>query len=744
MCLNALIYPVLITILSFVLNLSPNFDKNLYDIKQVKNYIKLLKKGYSNGLTLELASNYREKILQISIENNLKSYIAETEYLYGLIQRNKSDLKGAKISFNTCLDLAIEIKTDTLISKAYHGFGLIAYEQNDLKQSKIYLQKALKNIENIEKSRYKAILLNSFGAVAFIEGNYDKSFEYYIKSLKSIGNLNLPEHKATLYNNIGSIIQSQGNNEKAIEYFQKGLNISLSHDLKRNEIYFRRNISNIFKLQQKYDLAIAEAKIAMVIARETNNETQLLRCYNNIAEIYSLSKKYKEAKQYYDKLYQLSTKNNKSNYLALSYIGGVICNLKLGENTNQNYTKTLNKYLKKVDKPFFKFKINFLLGEYYHGINKNKKALSILEKNLEKVNNVPLSERGLYTLKSIDLIHDAYTNINNYKKADYYSTRHIKYFDSILKANETNKINSKIFAYDFENQKAEIEKKVAKHQQINKAQLKQQKAYTSLVFLAFLFSLSVIAFVYKSFLNKKKLNTILESQKQSLDDMDMVKSKILAVIGHDLKTPLTSLNSLLHLISNGDINSAEVKQNVKHLKNNFDIAYASLDNILYWARNQMAGIIQKPTQIQLEPYINKLLPLFGNQINAKHIKVHSDIDENSSLIIDDNQLNLILRNIISNAIKFTPLHGTITLKAKNIGKMCYITVTDTGVGMNAHTKESIFKSVIEHSSAGTAGEAGTGLGLMLCKDYINNNNGEIWAESEINKGTSIHIRLPLN
>jgi signal transduction histidine kinase len=186
----------------------------------------------------------------------------------------------------------------------------------------------------------------------------------------------------------------------------------------------------------------------------------------------------------------------------------------------------------------------------------------------------------------------------------------------------------------------------------------------------------------------------------------------------------------------------ELRKYLRGIRKNVDSLNLTLENLLVWSTNQVNGVQSTAELIDIRSIVNQKIELYIFQAKEKEINLSSQIKERALVYIDSNHLKLILRNLISNAIKFTPNGGSITISAQYLGnQMIEICVADSGIGMPANIIKKILEEGEIYTSYGTKNEKGTGLGLMLCKEYVEFNGGFFRIESEPEKGTKVLFTL---
>ncbi|GAB4478467.1 MAG: hypothetical protein OHK0057_29430 [Thermoflexibacter sp.] len=234
---------------------------------------------------------------------------------------------------------------------------------------------------------------------------------------------------------------------------------------------------------------------------------------------------------------------------------------------------------------------------------------------------------------------------------------------------------------------------------------------------------------------------LLEEQKAELIRLNQTKDKLFSIIGHDLRTPIGGLKSFVDFINEGNLSSEEFVVFSEELKKNIDNIYAMLETLLEWSQAQIKGIELNFTHLNIKELANEKIMLFSELAKGKQLRLKNDIDSDMLTYADENHLRLVLRNLLSNAIKFTPNYGQITISATETETKVIVCVQDTGIGMSKEQISQLFQKNIIHSQKGTEGERGVGLGLWLVKESVETNQGQIWVESEVGKGSKFYFTL---
>jgi signal transduction histidine kinase len=230
-----------------------------------------------------------------------------------------------------------------------------------------------------------------------------------------------------------------------------------------------------------------------------------------------------------------------------------------------------------------------------------------------------------------------------------------------------------------------------------------------------------------------------------LNELNATKDKFFSIIAHDLKNPFNSIlvQSQLLLMNYNMLDANKILKSIRHISNSAENAYNLLENLLEWSRSQTGKIHFNPVETSLDSLFKTALESTWSIAAHKKISIELEPVNDITLMADKNMLNTVLRNLITNAIKFTPTGGKIILNAVVKRENVIISVADTGVGMCQEIIHKLFKINSKVSMPGTDNEPGTGLGLILCKEFVEKHGGKIKVESEEGKGSVFSFNLPL-
>jgi signal transduction histidine kinase len=234
---------------------------------------------------------------------------------------------------------------------------------------------------------------------------------------------------------------------------------------------------------------------------------------------------------------------------------------------------------------------------------------------------------------------------------------------------------------------------------------------------------------------------LLKSQAAELTELNSLKNKLLSAIGHDLKAPMYALRNLFNDSQKYNIPGDELKKMLPEVVKDLNYTVSLMENLLQWAKSQMHAEAIKTGTVDISKSVTEVLQILRLQAETKKIFIENKVTQPVFVFADKEMINLVLRNLLTNAIKFTPEHGSVIVDATELSSFVEIFVQDTGMGLNRESIEKINRNDF-FTTKGTASESGTGLGLMLCKEFLNRNGGQMHIESEPGKGSIFSFTLP--
>jgi len=257
-------------------------------------------------------------------------------------------------------------------------------------------------------------------------------------------------------------------------------------------------------------------------------------------------------------------------------------------------------------------------------------------------------------------------------------------------------------------------------------------------------AVKIVICISKDITQRRIAEDALKLSEQSLREANRDKDKLFSVIAHDLRTPFASIIGFTQLLKTNvkEYEHQNLEEYLRIINSAAKSTLCLLDNLLYWAKSQSGTLAFKPCIQSLEPIVKELIDEIDLSAKIKSITVNYFQSSEIEIYADPNMLRTILRNLIANALKYSNIETRIDVFAIDYPQWIEVTVQDKGMGMDENKKKNIFENEERETTLGTAGEKGSGLGLILCRDFVLKHNGRIWVESEIGKGCRFKFTLP--
>ncbi|MEQ8471297.1 MAG: ATP-binding protein [Marinoscillum sp.] len=380
------------------------------------------------------------------------------------------------------------------------------------------------------------------------------------------------------------------------------------------------------------------------------------------------------------------------------------------------------------------------LGSIYLEMDDHVNALTNTEKGLEMAMAVDLKEQ---IRDASRLLAQLYEEKGDYPKAFDYQSRFIAYKDSIQDEETTRRLADLRTEFEVGQKEAELE--------VISAEKRTQQILSVGLGVILLLTGVFAVVTYKNFVTKKRINSqleeqavVLEEQKEELVKLNKTKDKFFSIISHDLRGPITSFFGISPIIksfvkSKKTDDLLEIAEDIdKSVRQLSDL----LDNLLSWATQQQAQIPFNPKELDIHHMANRVKQNLQNVASGKGIELTVEVSEHLRAFADRNIAETIVRNLTSNALKFTPNGGRVTIGAQQNGSMMEVFVKDTGVGIPEEVMKTMFELTSAQSTYGTDGERGLGLGLQLVQEFTQLNGGQLHVDSKVGAGTTFTFSLP--
>lgn len=629
--------------------------------------------------------------------------------------------------------------------------GIYHHFTNNKEAALEHYKTAMELYTEIEDQTGIAKCYNNIAIIYDLMGKYFRSLEYYQKSLEINKELNYKKGIAYNLINIAIIYQGIGKTSEAIDNYLEALKINELRGDKNGMAICFNNIASIYGDLGKFDLKLQYNYKALKLREQINDKTGILNSSYNIA-ISHYNHKNPDSTQYYlDKSYILSKEIGEKLMEAKVLVAKGNLHVSEGktEEASDNYYEALQLFTALND-PYQISNCKHKIGRLYldqKNFSESKKYIDESYSIAKEINNLRLQQNITYTLTNF------YESIGDYQKAFESLNQHHILTDSL--SNNELKEQSIEFntRYEFFQRENEMKIQQKEKEMIARAKLQRQIFITITLVIIAAILLLLLLMVNR---NKEKLklaneslvekNIEISSQKDTLqkqaDDLqklDQMRYKIISVIAHDLRGPLSYASGILTQV---------VDQEKEHMKNKLHIVKQNIENIfevmeelVNWGKMKMNSENSQPENLNIYKTINKCTLILTPQINKKKIEIENRSSRDIIAFADKEMTEVVLRNLISNAIKFSHESSSIIITTGKKESMVFVCVEDNGVGMSEEKLTAVFENE-RISDNGTQNEMGTGLGISLAKELVENNGGELWGKSVLGKGTSICFSLP--
>lgn len=584
-------------------------------------------------------------------------------------------------------------------------------------------------------------------------GQYETALEYGYKVETLALDIGDKKAAAVSFNHMSRIYHRLGYLDCSLDYAQRALK-SFSEMKDNNgiaEAY--QNIGNVYRTLRKSEQALEHYREALGILRTLGDKKQLVPIFIYIGNIYHEARQYDKAMNYYQKSRAIVEKLN----LRMAQAGVLYSIATLYADKNEDLAGALDYGKKALDickETGQKRNITILLclmGKCQRKLKQYKKALDYLNQALEiaiESKNKDITE-NLY-----EEFYYLYLEMGSYNKAYEYFDKAKDIDDEILSKKQLMNIPKLWLRLKTEKNEKEIQQLKFKND-IQESKLRRQELLRKLLIAAVLlcFMLVLSAVFYYLYRVKKRAECLLKESERKLQEMNTAKDKLFSIIAHDLQSPLNGLLlSSAYLEKNYDaMKEEEIKDSLHHIHENTSHMARLLENLLVWAVAQLEKLEVEPETLDLHRLTEDTIELITSSAREKNIRLMSHINENTLVRADKRMVETIMRNLVSNAVKYSTSEGKVDISSRPSGNFIEVAVSDTGVGIPANKLDTLFQLGNHNSARGTAGERGIGLGMFLCKEFVEKHQGAIHVESHIDndneslessRGTRVVFTLP--
>ncbi|MDT0621308.1 tetratricopeptide repeat-containing sensor histidine kinase [Croceitalea vernalis] len=582
--------------------------------------------------------------------------------------------------------------------------------------------------------------LNSLGDYFSDKGNALKAISYLNNALKIADSVQDLKLKLALLNDLGTEYSYTGDYEKALNSYLEGIDIATPLDDKLMLSILNENIAALYAAQKEFSQALEFYKKVKRYNEQLGDEIISAETMSNLAELYTDMDNFEYAMFNINQSISIFEKHGIYDWLAFAYSvkGGIYLNQKKYKWSLYWFDQS-NVLHENLEDDRSKIELLNGLAKAYYGLNIDSTSSKFAQEGFEiskRIQSLQGQKDCAETLYKISKNNDEYENALAFHEVFQ------KLSDSLSRDENKKILTLTKTRFNYDQQKQELI-------EANEKALAKQR---NLINLALAILCIVLAISIPLYFNQKKQKRLykelkvktksLRERESELNEINKTKDKLFSIIGHDLRGPIGALQGILKLFSSGDIAKEEFHSFVPKLKSDVDHILFTLNNLLSWGYAQMNGTTTRPKVNCFSKLVDNNINLLSELAASKSIKIINQLPENPMGYFDQNHIDIVVRNLVSNAIKFTPNNGLITIEAVEDKNSWKISVRDTGIGMDKPTMKKIFNDNSNLTTYGTNNEKGTGLGLNLCKEMVIKNKGEIWVESELQKGSTFYFTIP--
>lgn len=616
-------------------------------------------------------------------------------------------------AFSKSIHAATKLQDSAAIVAAYSGMANALLVDNKFKMALNYQKEALQMLERDKGDKYYSLLSNM--VIAYKQAkDFDNALVALIEVKNYFKEKEALKSQAIVENNIGELYRENFNDyAKAKEHYKRAerLNLSLNEKQALSQNY--HNLSLLFKEENQLDSAFVYVAKAIEIKEEAGDLGGQAITNHALGTIQIAAGEYDEAIKSFEKLLEISTAYGITPGLYYANIG-------IGDAlmANGNIIEALAYYIKAEE------------------VTDQMESLD-MKKNIART------------------LFEYFKENNHYEKALEYNERLRSLEDSIENIKNNDRLDE--LRIQYETNLAETENQLLRDKEVaQKEEIKFQNNFLIVLVVALVVFVILVLVLFKAnrqrkiaFKKVKKATDDLEVQYKIIKEREeelkravSLKDKIFSVLGHDLRTPLANVSSLIDSMSQIDLSPEEMEFMLKHLKGETSASLKTLENILQWARLQMNDKSINISELDEDGIIIEIIKNFESHTEAKNIDLGYTNTSRSILWADENQFRSIANNLIANAIKFSPLKGVVEVNFSEEMDFFVFRVSDQGLGIDPSVIKNLETQQELMSTYGTEGEKGTGIGLRIVKDFINLHNGRIEFSKNDPSGTIVTVFLP--
>ncbi|MCF1752699.1 sensor histidine kinase [Mariniradius sediminis] len=568
----------------------------------------------------------------------------------------------------------------------------------------------------------------------------DSSRKYYEEAIELAKLLENPELQAQNLNRLGIAYRNIELQEESLKMYEEALKVAKSSGNHKEEAFALNNIAQIHYYQESYEDAMTYYEEAKDIFLKINNLDGLGYTYTGMSVVQTKIKNYQEALALINQAIEIREKLADVRQIFISKMNRGRIYQQMGDlELAERDLSQFMEYSLENDKRGAIYVLGEL-GNVYFKKKNLRKAEEVAAKAIEINEEIPASEA---MITAYGLLYQ----IANFKGDTDAAKQYLDKLDEARQTFTEEKTKLYLSGIMVRKQREEIASLNREKELMEANQRFKSYVLYALLLMAFSFFLAFSVY-YRSFKKEKASSKMLktkqeeiEAQTAELDKLNQEKDKIFSILAHDLKAPMDSLWAMVNLLNEQNLTKEEFEAYLPILSQSIGNNSILLENVLVWSRSQMNGIRAEISSCNLYTLVESNINFFKTSQFYKGQNLQNFIPKNLEVEADRNMLDIVFRNLLTNALKFTDNGDMISISAEDSGRFYTISIADQGTGIPEANLEKLFGNQF-FSTRGTHREKGSGLGLLLSKELIQKNKGDIWVESQIGYGSTFSFTLP--
>ena len=602
--------------------------------------------------------------------------------------------------------------------------------ENREKQTDKALAYGMQGIKIAKAGGFSEELARLYGYMGVIYQDYkydiSKALSYYDEGLPISLQVQDSVEIAYVYNNLGDAFYKIGNVPLAFEYGQKSLILFEKLRNTRGIAYSYINLGEVNRISEKYAVALDFFRRAIALRSALNDSIGIASANLEVAQTLFLMGQADSAMYYFRQSLEKHRQINNKNYMAYSMQG--IGDVFLGENKFDSayvYFREALKLCQERHNPAGEVKSRLGIVKVLAHSGKKEEGEKMLNKALTNARDSKLTPDILTVYKAKG---EFYHQLGDFRESSENYQKYIHTYDSLFSVLQFQTLSEIKDRFLMTEQLHSVNKDLKTH--------RREQLYAGLIILL-LVIFSVVFFLR---------NRVIARLSAELMQSNRSKDKIFSIISHDLVSPFNALlgTSELLICDLEDGNLEDAKSNSLLVQRISEESYRFILNLLNWARSQQKSIRLYREEFDLSQLMHEVKSMFGNQAKLKQISVKINAPDNVTVKADKNLIQIVLVNLLNNAVKFTHRNGSVLLSLEKVRDKVKVSVKDNGIGISSRRMALLFHNQTIDSRPGTGNEKGTGLGLLLCKEFIGMHGGKICVNSREGVGSEFWFMLPVS